>query len=174
VNAALANRQRWTDSPNRSALAGFIIVAFSRRLELSAVDTMRQRTLLLPVLPFLFGILMLIAEASRARNLDPPRSFYIVTEFFSDYLADSYEEILDVTPQGKNVRVRVAQIVRTGARLITIVRSVIGHSLSNGIGEAQCTEGWPLHEEPLPNPVGKAVEFAPRSSTNPVLPWRLR
>ncbi len=71
---------------------------------------MRQRNSLLSFLPFLCGVLMLIANASRARDRDPLQSFYVVTEFFSDFLPDSYEEILDVTPQQKDVRVRVVRL----------------------------------------------------------------
>jgi TonB family protein len=71
---------------------------------------MCQRKLLLSTLVFLIGTVLLIGETSRAQNADPPQSFYVVTNFFSDYLPDWYEEILEVTPQGTDVRVRAIRI----------------------------------------------------------------
>jgi hypothetical protein len=71
---------------------------------------MRQHNSLLSILPFLCGILMLAGESSRARNADALHSFYVVTHFFSDFLSDSYDEILEVTSEGKDVRVRVIRI----------------------------------------------------------------
>ena len=70
---------------------------------------MRRRNLLLWILPCLGGILM-VCEPSRARNTDPLQSFYVVRSFFSDFLLDSYEEILEVTPVGKDIRIRVIRI----------------------------------------------------------------
>lgn len=70
---------------------------------------MRQRRLLLLILPSLCGILVL-NEASKAQNPNKLQSFFVVTEFFSDSLADSYDEILEVTANGKDVRVRVIRI----------------------------------------------------------------
>jgi TonB family protein len=71
---------------------------------------MRRRNLLLSALRLLCGTLLLGVEVSRAQNTDPLQSFYAVTNFFSDYLPGWYEEILEVTPQGKDVRVRVIRI----------------------------------------------------------------
>jgi hypothetical protein len=71
---------------------------------------MRQRNLLLLVFRLLCGTLFLGTEVSRAQNTDPLESFYAVTNFFSDYLPGWYEEILEVTPQGNDVRVRVIRI----------------------------------------------------------------
>jgi TonB family protein len=71
---------------------------------------MRRRNLLLWILPFLCGILVLIPDASKAKKRHALQSFYVVIEFFSDSLPDSYEEILDVAPQGKDVRVRVVRL----------------------------------------------------------------
>jgi hypothetical protein len=70
----------------------------------------RRRNRTLAVIPLLFGILILSAGAVPRRHIDPLQSFYVVTHYFSDYLADSYEEILDVTPEGKDVRVRAIRI----------------------------------------------------------------
>jgi TonB family protein len=71
---------------------------------------MRRRNLLLSALRILCGTLLLGVEVSRAQNADPLQSFYTVTNFFSDYLPGWYEEILEVTPQGKDLRVRVIRI----------------------------------------------------------------
>jgi hypothetical protein len=71
---------------------------------------MRRRNLLLSALRLLGGTLLLGVEVSRAQNTEPPQSFYAVTNFFSDYLPGWYEEILEVTPQGKDLRVRVIRI----------------------------------------------------------------
>jgi hypothetical protein len=71
---------------------------------------MRQRKLRLLVFRFLCGILLLGVGVSRAQSTDRLQSFYAVTNFFSDYLPDWYEEILEVTPQGKDVRVRAVRI----------------------------------------------------------------
>jgi TonB family protein len=71
---------------------------------------MRQRSLLLLAFLLLCGTLLLGTEVSRAQNTDPLESFYAVTNFFSDYLPGWYEEILEVTPQGNDVRVRVIRI----------------------------------------------------------------
>ena len=71
---------------------------------------MRRRNLLLSALRLLCGTLLLGVEVSRAQNADPLQSFYAVTNFFSDYLPGWYEEILEVTPQGKDLRVRVIRI----------------------------------------------------------------
>ena len=69
-----------------------------------------RRNLFLVVLPFLVGALILPSNATSSRQPDPLKSFYIVTHYFSDFLSDSFEEILDVAPQGKDVRVRVIRI----------------------------------------------------------------
>jgi TonB family protein len=71
---------------------------------------MRRRNLLLSALRLLCGTLLLGVAVSRAQNTDPLQSFYAVTNFFSDYLPGWYEEILEVTPQGKDLRVRVIRI----------------------------------------------------------------
>jgi len=70
----------------------------------------RHRDLLLLALRLLCGTLLLGVEVSKSQNTDPRQSFYAVTNFFSDYLPDWYEEILEVAPQGKDVRVRVIRI----------------------------------------------------------------
>lgn len=62
---------------------------------------------LLIILLFYTGLLNSSAEAQDSDSL---QSFYTVTEFFSDFLPDGYTEILDVTPQGGNVRVRIFRI----------------------------------------------------------------
>jgi hypothetical protein len=69
-----------------------------------------HRNFFLATLPFLFGVLILPSNAKPSKQPDPLQSFYIVTHYFSDFLSDSYEEILDVAPQGKDVRVRVIRI----------------------------------------------------------------
>jgi TonB family protein len=71
---------------------------------------MRRRNLLLSALRLLCGTLLLDVAVARAQNTDPLQSFYAVTNFFSDYLPGWYEEILEVTPQGKDLRVRVIRI----------------------------------------------------------------
>ena len=99
---------------------------------------MRQRSLLLSILPFLCGILVL-GQTSKARNTEKLQSFVVVTNFFSDFLSDSYDEILDVTSKGKDVRVRVirissatrycgGQLVRAAERILpdTTINKVIG------------------------------------------------
>jgi len=53
---------------------------------------------------------MLPGEERRARNIDPLQSFYVVTNYFSDFLGDGYEEILEVTSEGKDVRIRIVRI----------------------------------------------------------------
>jgi hypothetical protein len=69
-----------------------------------------RRNFFLAALPFLFGLLIPSSNAKQAKPPDPLQSFYIVTHYFSDFLSDSYEEILDVTPLAKDVRVRVIRI----------------------------------------------------------------
>jgi len=71
---------------------------------------MRRHNLLPSALPFLCATLMLVGKASKPQNRNPLQSFYVVTSFLSDYLPGWYEEILEVTPQGKDVRVRVIRI----------------------------------------------------------------
>jgi hypothetical protein len=61
-------------------------------------------------LRLLCGTLLPGVEVSIAQNTEPLQSFYAVTNFFSDYLPAWYEEILEVTPQGKDLRVRVIRI----------------------------------------------------------------
>lgn len=75
------------------------MAAVSRWRKPLAKCTMRRRNLLLSALRLLCGTHLLGVEVSRAQNTDPLRSFYAVTNFFSDYLPGWYEEILEVTPQ---------------------------------------------------------------------------
>lgn len=53
---------------------------------------------------------MCIGGSSGDRNIDPLQSFHVVTEYFSDFLPDYYTEILDVTAQGRDVRVRLVRL----------------------------------------------------------------
>jgi hypothetical protein len=69
-----------------------------------------RRSFFLAVLPFLFGVLILPSNATPSKQPNPLQSFYVVAHYFSDFLSDSFEEILDVAPQGKDVRVRVIRI----------------------------------------------------------------
>lgn len=51
-----------------------------------------------------------VVRASRAHTVDQLQSFYVVREYFSDLIDASHEEVLEVTPQGKDVRVCVIRI----------------------------------------------------------------
>ena len=79
------------------------------------------------------------AIAARARSAASPSSLFIALHAFSDDLSGSYDEILDVSPVGTDVRVRVTRIslanpscrnllVRAVERIIprTTVEQVVG------------------------------------------------
>jgi hypothetical protein len=93
---------------------------------------MRRRNLLLWISPFLYGMLVLAGESSTVRGADALRSFYVVTHFFSDSLSDSYEEILEVTTEGDDVRVRVIRISSAtrycGGQLVRAAERVLPHT----------------------------------------------
>src|SRR5271163_1288871 len=99
---------------------------------------MRQPNLLLLAFRLLCGILLLGVEISSAQNTDPLQSFYAVTNFFSDYLPGWYEEILEVTPQGKDVRVRVIRISAAnpycGGDLVRAVERVLPDTTIRKVG----------------------------------------
>jgi hypothetical protein len=56
-----------------------------------------------------FSVLLLFTNVA-AQNQTNTRSFYAVTHYFSDFLPASYDEILDVSPEGRNVRIRVVRL----------------------------------------------------------------
>ena len=84
----------------------------------------------------------MLAGAEPPKRQDTLQSFYIVSFFISDALGDSFDEILDVTPQGDDVRVRAIRIsswnafcptplVRAAGRILrrTTVQEVAGRDL---------------------------------------------
>jgi TonB family protein len=118
-----------------------------RRSNVLLGDTMPQRNLLwIPV--FLCALLMLVGGPSRARNNDQLQSFYVAIHYFSDYLPDCYEEILDVTPQGQDVRVRVVRFSSAtefcGGTLLRAVERVLPNTsvrkVAGGIDLCSYTE----------------------------------
>jgi hypothetical protein len=58
------------------------------------------------------AVVVTVAIPLSAAAAEPPplESLYIVRAFFSDFLPDSYTELVDVTPAGDDVRVRVVRI----------------------------------------------------------------
>ncbi|MFZ0637546.1 MAG: energy transducer TonB [Candidatus Acidiferrales bacterium] len=88
------------------------------------------------------GMLALHRASASSRSQDALRSFYVARFFFSDYLPGWSDQILDVTPQGDGVRVRVIRIslandfcpgliVRAAERVFphTSVRKVAGRDI---------------------------------------------
>jgi len=71
---------------------------------------MRHSKLIFLVVPFLFGAMLLSGRSPKADGVRDLRSFYVVSDFFSDSLIDGFTQILDVAPDGNNVRVRVIRI----------------------------------------------------------------
>ncbi|MGB6597396.1 MAG: energy transducer TonB [Candidatus Acidiferrum sp.] len=101
--------------------------------------TMRQLSLLFSIILGAFAALTLFGRSSTAPDSNPLQSFFIARHFFSDDLPEGYDEILAVTPQGKDVCVRVIRIslanpycggslVRAAERVFpnTTVRKVTG------------------------------------------------
>jgi TonB family protein len=99
---------------------------------------MRASKPLLWAVPLLCGALLLRA-APRPRSENPLQSFYIVADFFSDALWESYNDILEVAPQGHDVCVRLIRLstanpycggnlIRAAERVLpnTSVRNVTG------------------------------------------------
>jgi hypothetical protein len=73
-------------------------------------------------------MLFLTGTATKARTDDPLQSFSVVRFFFSDDLSAWNHTILDVTPVGKDVRVRLIQLALAnpscGALLVRAVEHV--------------------------------------------------
>jgi hypothetical protein len=65
------------------------------------------RNRLLVILFLACGTIALYRASARSRSQDSIESFYVARFFFSDYLPGWSDQILDVTPQGDGVRVRV-------------------------------------------------------------------
>jgi TonB family protein len=72
------------------------------------------RNRLLVILFLACGTIALHRASARSRSPDALESFYAVSFFFSDYLPGWSNQILDVTPQGDGVRVRVIRISLAG------------------------------------------------------------
>jgi TonB family protein len=100
---------------------------------------MRKHNLPLPVVLVAFVTLMLFDVPATVPKTSPVHSFFIVRHFFSDDLPSGYDEILSVTPQGRDVCVRLirislanrfcgAQLVRAAEHILpnTTVRKVTG------------------------------------------------
>jgi hypothetical protein len=68
------------------------------------------RNLLLGILLLACGTIALHRASARSRSQGTLESFYVVRFFFSDYLPGWSDQILDVTSQGDDVRVRVIHI----------------------------------------------------------------
>ncbi|MGB6876760.1 MAG: energy transducer TonB [Candidatus Acidiferrales bacterium] len=99
---------------------------------------------LISVLLLLCGPVLFVANISRAKNTNSPQSFYAVTEFFSDNLSDSYEEILDVEPQGKDVQVRLIHITSAtqfcgGSLLRVVERTLPNTTVQKVVGRKVCS-----------------------------------
>jgi hypothetical protein len=56
------------------------------------------------------GTIALLRASASSRSQETLQSFYVARFFFSDYLPGWSHQILDVTPQGDDVRVRVIRI----------------------------------------------------------------
>ncbi len=104
---------------------------------------MRLRALL-SVLLLLCCPIPTIARTPRAKNANSPRSFYAVREFFSDLISASDEEILDVEPQGKDVRVQLFQISSAtqfcgGSLLRVVERTLPNTTVQKIVGTKVCS-----------------------------------
>jgi hypothetical protein len=73
---------------------------------------MFRNGLLLAVLLFGCGVIPLHQASAGPRSQDTLRSFYIARFYSSDAIWDYPDQILDVTPEGDNVRVRVILVSR--------------------------------------------------------------
>jgi TonB family protein len=71
---------------------------------------MRRRLLALSALPLFSVMLFLAARTTQTRAQDVLQSFYVVRFFFSDDVAWWNHTILDVTPVGDDVRVRLIRL----------------------------------------------------------------
>jgi hypothetical protein len=68
------------------------------------------RSRLLVILLLACGTIALHRASARSHSKDTLESFYVARFYFSDYLPGWSDQILDVTPQGDDVRVRVIRI----------------------------------------------------------------
>ena len=84
------------------------------------------------VLSLACGALLPGSEAVNPRGASTLQSFYIVDFFFSDDIPESFDQILDVTPQGDDVRVRVIRISTAneycGGQLVRAAEHVFRHT----------------------------------------------
>jgi hypothetical protein len=89
-----------------------------------------------------------IANTSQTKNKISLQSFYAVREFFSDNLSAWDEEVLDVSPEGKNVRVQLfhvsaahqlcgGDLLRVEERTLpnTTVQKVVGKKVCSVTGQ---------------------------------------
>jgi hypothetical protein len=93
---------------------------------------MLRNCAVLSILLLACGTLWLGAAAPRSNHQDALQSFYVISFFFSDDLPESFDQILDVTPQGEDVRVRVIRISSANdfcpGRLVRAAEHVFRHT----------------------------------------------
>jgi hypothetical protein len=88
---------------------------------------MRRNHLLLGVLPLVCGTLLLAIAAAKSRDRDVLQSFYVARFYFSDYLPGWSNTILDVVPDGSDVRVRLIRISGANDSCPGLLVRAVGH-----------------------------------------------
>ena len=69
-----------------------------------------RRRVVIAIVPLILGMVLLTSHVTSARAVDPLRSFYVVRYFFSDDLSAWNDTVLDVSPLGDDVRVRLIRV----------------------------------------------------------------